>query len=384
MAIQFIASASAYAAASGNSLSCSSMLNVQAGDILVACLCCDNTGRSPSASDGGSNSFTILPEATYATYIGYILVAAANSAATFTFNLGTADTHRGIIVRQYRPSSGATISVEAGPVSAEATSASLSSASFSTTGTDELVVACGWIYSGTLSSRAVGATSGANLIDLSTYLKSWDVNFSSAQSNIAATGSLSASVYWDAHAIAIKAVSSGITGSGATAQSKQSQSSLGSQSISGVLADSQTKQGQISAGAQSLSGSGSTSQKAQVQTAAGGQSLSGSGACAQVKQTQAASGLQSMTGSSTSVQQYQTQMATGQIGNTISGISATTQARQFQIAIGSQSIQALGICTQARQTQTGGNISGTHYNPGDILTIVATTKLYAQWEAIST
>jgi len=146
MALSHVATASNYATGSGTSLACSSSLNVAAGDLLVAVAAWEEgSGGTLGVSDGGSNTCTMTAEASQGTQpylaFGYLLSATANATATFTFTNSTSRGYRGIIVLQFRPDGGETVTLDAGPSAAGGSSTAAQSGNITTTGTDVVVVA---------------------------------------------------------------------------------------------------------------------------------------------------------------------------------------------------------------------------------------------------
>lgn len=147
----FISSAGGNNNASGTTLDCSASLNVAAGDLLVAWSSHEGGPTTHAvAKDSGSptnaHTFDAEDEIERPTTVlfgawGYRLSASADSAAIFRQTLGAAQVARRIIVMQFRPDSGATVTKEAGAAGAHGASAAPASLAKSPSGTD--LVACG-------------------------------------------------------------------------------------------------------------------------------------------------------------------------------------------------------------------------------------------------
>lgn len=160
MAFSYIGYATVANEQSGTSpKTCSSSLNVAAGDLLVCWLGYeDQANTNASATDGGSNNFTMEAETSNAGgskgRFGYILSATANASATFVGTAGTAP-YCGFYVFQFRPDAGETVSLDQ-KGTATGTGTSLATANITTTGTDEVVlVGCKNYASATFSSAAI-------------------------------------------------------------------------------------------------------------------------------------------------------------------------------------------------------------------------------------
>ena len=162
MALSHVATASNYATGSGTSLACSSSLNVAAGDLLVAVAAWEEgSGGTLGVSDGGSNTCTMTAEANQGGQpylaLGYLLSATANATATFTFTNSTSRGYRGIVVLQFRPDGGETVTLDAGPSAAGGSSTTAQSGNITTAGTDAVAVAGARAYlSVNPSARYIG------------------------------------------------------------------------------------------------------------------------------------------------------------------------------------------------------------------------------------
>lgn len=147
MATTFIGAAGATNDAGGTTLDCSGSLNVAAGDSLIAWVC-NETGSSTYAvaknSGSPANSFTFDAGDAIANNVfgslGYLLSASADATATFRATWGTSRDIRRIIVMQFRPTAGGTVTKDTSAKGTGLGTAS-SSGNITTAGTDEIV--CG-------------------------------------------------------------------------------------------------------------------------------------------------------------------------------------------------------------------------------------------------
>ena len=167
MALTFIASASGTSNSAGTTLDCSTTLNVAAGDLLVVTTCWEDAASTTTvAESAGGNSFTMNTAGNDASnYIrsGYVLSAAANSTSTFRMTSDSVAFRR-IIVMQFRPDASETVSLDAGPNAANVTTGSTqTTATITTTGTDEVVIANLKTYDPT--SGYTSATIGGAAVD---------------------------------------------------------------------------------------------------------------------------------------------------------------------------------------------------------------------------
>lgn len=173
-AFTFVASAGGSSDSSTTTVATSSTLNVASGDLLIAAVTYeDGTFPGPdetvSITDGGSNSFTFdagdelyFPgSSSINLFLLYKTNATANATATFTATVSASRPFKRLIVMQYRPAGGETASKDiSGTRENSGTGTSITSGSFSTTGTDGVVCAADGVYtSGTNSSSTIGGVS---------------------------------------------------------------------------------------------------------------------------------------------------------------------------------------------------------------------------------
>lgn len=199
----------------GTSLNGDAVLDVQAGDLLVA-ICEwyeDNAGPTVTISDGGSNSLTMLTKQVIIspvyTQYGYKIAASANATAQFVLTFSSNQTYRNLTILQFRPSAGTVILDVYDLAKTTATSAAVLTDNITTTGSDELVIGGHGIYGAgaqkSISDMQIGdvAADGCPYAD-AYYCHLWYKVFSSTQSNIHAQGTLNASATWNAGILAFK------------------------------------------------------------------------------------------------------------------------------------------------------------------------------------
>ena len=170
-AFTFVASASGAADSSGATVATSSTLNVASGDLLIALMTYEDGdgAETVSITDGGSNSLTFttgdevrFPSSNTANAFPLFKTSAsANATATFTATISASRPYKRIVVMQYRPGGGETVSKDiSGTRENSGNGTSITSGSFSTTGTDGVVCGMTGVYtSGTHSSSTIGGVS---------------------------------------------------------------------------------------------------------------------------------------------------------------------------------------------------------------------------------
>jgi hypothetical protein len=212
----YIGSAAADNWTNGTTLDCTTSLNVAAGDLLVAVAGFQTTSRgitSIQATSGNANAMTITGVITSSTQflsMAYKISADANATATFRLTLDGASNQPSIVVMQFRPDSGDTVTLDAGPADGTGQSSALLTASFSTTGTDEVVIAGRYKHydtAGTFQIADANADGSAGAGgELDAFL--WYSIFTSAQTNIHAQEDVDYA-YWATSALAFKSVAAG-------------------------------------------------------------------------------------------------------------------------------------------------------------------------------
>jgi hypothetical protein len=174
MAWTFIASASGVADASGTTVDCSASLNVAAGDLLVGFLCNEGTVNTYAiaATTGAADSFTFdagdkIGNATSVIgSFGYVLSAAANATATFRGTYGVAQTNKTILVMQFRPTAGATVTKDGsnGNLNGSGGTA-IASGNITTTGTDEVALGASDLFNnGTTSAEQINSVTADGVL----------------------------------------------------------------------------------------------------------------------------------------------------------------------------------------------------------------------------
>lgn len=207
MAFSFIASAASDTSAGP--------LNVVAGDLLVAWLAWETNSANPGLSDGGSNVFTttsIINNTDNFNWgrFAYKINAAANSSANFS-NPRTTGLYNRITVFQFRPDSGETVSLDFTTSGTQGNTSSFITNSFSSTGTDEVIVVGMKNWAGNEFSSAVidgdvvdGINNTLSYSAAGYWLKTATV------SNVTATVTTN-NDYWVGMAIGFKSVAAGST-----------------------------------------------------------------------------------------------------------------------------------------------------------------------------
>ena len=211
MAFSFINSAVGNNTGSGTVLNCGTSLDIQAGDLIVAHACWEGGTTTVAISDGGSNALTmedVVAGSTIWTAMGYKLAGVANAAATFTLTLGAARTYRDILVLQFRPDSGETVTKVAGPSSAVGSSNTPLSSTISPAGTDLVVVGGVGHYDYNESNWLIGGVSadGYRWPGQPYFSGIWYKIYSSSQSSIAAQCTLGGSAAWACNILAFNSV----------------------------------------------------------------------------------------------------------------------------------------------------------------------------------
>ena len=216
MAFSFIASAIAQNdAGSATTLDCTSSLNLNTGDVVVAISAWEGSTTSTVAETGGGNSLTMATlqnDGSNWLQFAYSLSTTANATSTFRQTLAAGQVIRRILVLQFRPTAGSTVSLDAGPSNGSGNGTAITSGNITTTGTDEIV--CGGMnafdYSTTISNRNIGgsAADGSAVDAVANKLIcciSYKI-YSSTQTNINAQFTTSASNLWLGQIIGFKAI----------------------------------------------------------------------------------------------------------------------------------------------------------------------------------
>jgi hypothetical protein len=215
MAWAFVAAVDGTNTLSGTTLDCSSALNISAGDLIVAAGSWEGGVSDASiAVTDASNAMTMLTVASGGgnyLRIGYKIAADANAAATFRLTLGTARAYRFFQVLQFRPDAGETVTLDAGPSPATATSTACQSGNISTTGDDEIVIAFEKQYTGqcTESAWQIADANADGQAARENLAYAWYKAFTSAQSNIHGQLTFSVSSAWLCDIVAFKSAAAG-------------------------------------------------------------------------------------------------------------------------------------------------------------------------------
>lgn len=204
MGIDSVAFANGFKWTSDTSISTSSSLDINAGDILVCYFSWQSgSGGTIGCSDGGDNTFTMgaVTDSGTDVYaaIGWILSAVNNDTATFTATNSTARGAKAIGVYRFRPVTGYTAEKDSGtnPNPAAGSSASVASGAVTTTGTDELVVGAAAVYNNEAwSDIKIGSDAAAGSMNYG-YLNQkacmWYKTYTETKSGITANATIGAS-----------------------------------------------------------------------------------------------------------------------------------------------------------------------------------------------
>lgn len=212
MGFTHIASISHIVAATTTTVVLDSTLNVVAGDLLVCFANWEDGTATVSVSDGGSNSLTMkTPHAGGGAWgaMGYKIAASANATATFTMTLGTARPYKTLLISQFRPDAGETVTEDASNTGAGTSGTTHSSGTINTAGTDEVVIGAAKNYTGlTYTNEQIGGAAADGSLDEGNLSAIWYKIYTSTQSNIAASAT-GPSGDWVCDIIAFKSASGG-------------------------------------------------------------------------------------------------------------------------------------------------------------------------------
>lgn len=196
---------------------CTSSLNVAAGDLLVAVIGFRTTARGITsiADTVGGNTMTltaVFPDSDSDQFMamGYKIGAAANATATFRLTLDGEALKPSIVVLQFRPDAGDTVSLDTGPSDNIGTGSTLQTDDFSTTGDDEVVV-CGKeaANSGSADTQIADAASDGAYSPAQNDIAGWYKLFTSTQSNIHGQQAIGYA-HWTCAALSFKSVAAAV------------------------------------------------------------------------------------------------------------------------------------------------------------------------------
>jgi len=219
MGFAYIAYCKGQSDSSGTSLNGDVALDINAGDLLVGIFKWEVDDTTPGCRSGvGENDFTFLATSDNAseifTAIGYKIAAVNNDSATMEFTLAVARAFRSFQVLQFRPDSGETVTLVAGPSPAEIAGGygPENSGDISPTGTDILVFGA----IGSYSARYIYAIFDIGTVTATfTYASAYYTIagykfFDTPQTNIHLTADLDASSnYWTLDIAAFKSEAAG-------------------------------------------------------------------------------------------------------------------------------------------------------------------------------
>jgi hypothetical protein len=195
---------------------CSSSLNVQDGDLLVVHVGWQDAESGNTvvvAKDSGSpaNNFTFDAEDQAVNSndtggaVGYALSAAADSSATFRFTVSADSRRMTIVVLQFRPTAGYTVSKDTSNI-ATGNGTALASGQISTADANEVIIGGGSSAGGAgFESQLIGGAAADGNTDANDYSTGWYKIVSSLQSNITAQVTGGAGDLWVCNIISFQA-----------------------------------------------------------------------------------------------------------------------------------------------------------------------------------
>lgn len=226
MAFTFVANSQGGSQNGGASATedCTTSLNVQAGDVLVAWIKHEGAPTTIAVADtGGGNSFTFdagdkvnHSNGDLSGTFGYLLSASADASFTGRLTLGATRAFRTIQIWQFRPDAGETVTKDQSN-DAQGSSGTINSGNITTTGSDVIVLGgYGEYVANNSSSHQIGGVNATGVLQASAisvnFSASWYRILSSTMTNGAATCSNS-SADWVGAIIAIKSEAGGGGGS---------------------------------------------------------------------------------------------------------------------------------------------------------------------------
>ena len=218
MEFTFIASAGNNDDSSGTTLGTTATLNLATGDVVVAWHKWEGADTTVScAKDTGSpaNTHTLGTKINHGNgdlsgQFTYLLSATADTTATFRQTLSASRPYRRLIVLQFRPDAGETVSLDV-QNTGSGTSLTPTSGSITTTGTDEIVIGGYGEYSAnSTSSETIGGTAATEpAASPQGYSSAWYRILTGTMTGGTASGSIGSTQDWVCNIIAIKSVSAG-------------------------------------------------------------------------------------------------------------------------------------------------------------------------------
>lgn len=216
MALTYVAAAAGYSYASTTTLDVSSTLHVEVGDVLVGAAAWDGGDSTIAvATSAPADSWTMLTKCTPpipGTYqsMGYVQIGTHNASATIRATLGTSRGTVTLIVFQFRPDVGDTMSLAAGPSGAGGNSGSTpTSGNISPTLTDGVAVGASYNRSGLANANEQIADSAATGITRSNRGSLYYTQFTTSQSNIHAQSTFGDNDGWVCDIFALEFAAAG-------------------------------------------------------------------------------------------------------------------------------------------------------------------------------
>lgn len=205
MAIVYVSYIYGSATGSGTEVDSTAALTIESGDLLVAVVKWDGTTTtitSLEATTSPANKMTmeaVNDSTSICNAMGYKIGATGNTGeetSTFKLTIGAEKTYRAFIIMQFRPDAGETVTKVAGPSMADGTGTALLSDTISPSGSDIVVTGGCSVYDGTISDGLIGGNAADGVYYRQTFAGMWYKIFNSAQTDIAAGATLSASQNW--------------------------------------------------------------------------------------------------------------------------------------------------------------------------------------------
>jgi hypothetical protein len=207
----YIAYTKGQSEASANSLAGDVVLNLAAGDLLIAIAKWEGTSDTATFSDGGSNALTMsaaLLQSDHYSSFGYKIGASANATATMTFSTVSNQTARSMLLIQITPGAG-NVSLDGGPngvgggIDPDPVSPNITTAGAS-------VILLGGLansFGRSITTPLIGESAATSPIDTGRYTHMF--YRVATGTNIHSQATYSANTNWGAYVVAFKLVAAG-------------------------------------------------------------------------------------------------------------------------------------------------------------------------------
>jgi hypothetical protein len=213
MSWDFVASASGQETDSGENVwGTSTSLDLNDGDLVVAWVKWDGTTTSCSVTDG-TNSLD-MESVTEANgdccgVFGYKINCSNNDSSTFEATV-TARAWKALLVMQFRPDDGETVTLDQSSTAATGYGTAPSSNNIDPEGTDIVVVAAVAHDGGNSSGHTINETADEGIVTITGNASEWYYRYTTEQSSMDADCTLDGSADWVCDIISFKSESSGI------------------------------------------------------------------------------------------------------------------------------------------------------------------------------